>query len=114
MMVFGFGSYFTSKLPYRDIDILIVHDSASLKSCLKAIELKRNIIKEIHNAKITMLSKTAEEDFSFIKVSRAILLDQIDERYQLPPIDKIVNIVISFREMQQANITSTPISTPLT
>ena len=97
-MVFGFGSYFASVTPYRDIDLLIVHDSISRCSCLKAIDLKRKILKEIDEASVTILSQYAEQDFDFINVSRAILLEKLDEDDCELHIERIVTRVRSFKK----------------
>lgn len=97
-MVLGFGSYFASIKPYRDIDLLIVHDSISRCSCLKAIDLKRKILKEIDEASVTILSKSAEQGFDFVNVSRAILLETLDEDDCELHIERIVTKVRSFRK----------------
>lgn len=96
-MVFGFGSYFASVTSYQDIDLLIVHDSISRYSCLKAIDLKRKILKEIDEASVTILSQSAEQGFDFINVSRAILLETIYENDSELHIEKIVAKVRSFK-----------------
>jgi hypothetical protein len=97
MMVLGFGSYFESVTPYRDIDLLIVHDSISRGSCLKAIDLKRKILKEIDRASVTTLSKSAEQDFDFVNISRAILLETFDENDNVLHIERVVTKISSFR-----------------
>jgi hypothetical protein len=98
MKVYGFGSYFISIMPYRDIDILIVHDSVSRQSCLQAIELKRMILKEINKANVSILSKSAEKHFDFINASGAILLGNVNESDYLPYLKKIILKIRSFRE----------------
>lgn len=98
MLIYGFGSYFKSRKPYRDIDFLIVHDSISSESCLKAINVKKIIQEEIVGASVTILSKSSEEDFDFIKVSEAILLGTVDKEKAEPCIDEIVRKTILFRQ----------------
>lgn len=98
-MLYGFGSYFVSLLPYRDIDLLIVHDSIALNSCLKAIDLKRKILQEIDKTSVTILSKSSERDFDFINVSRATLLETIDEDDGELQIDAIVTKIRLFRKI---------------
>ena len=72
--IYGFGSYFKNHDEFRDIDILIVHDSNSYESCLKAISIKRAIVAAIDGVDVSMLSKTEEQQFSFIDKSQAIFL----------------------------------------
>lgn len=98
MLIYGFGSYFNSRKSYGDIDILIVHDAVSKESCLKAIHIKKIILKEIVGSSVTILSKSAEEDFDFIKVSGAIGLGVVDEKMDKPCINEIVQKTILFRQ----------------
>lgn len=96
-MVYGFGSYFSSKKGYRDIDILIVHESDARESCMKAIEIKRKILSEIKEANVSILSKSAEKYFNFVSTSHAIFLGAVDENNFLSSVDEIVSEVAAFR-----------------
>lgn len=96
MMIYGFGSYFLSMKSYQDIDLLIVHASISYDSCVKAINLKRLILREVDNASVTMLSKYSEKDVNFIETSKAVLLWRVDENE--PCIEDIINKINWFRE----------------
>jgi len=98
MLIYGFGSYFKSRTSYGDIDFLIVHGSISSESCLKAINIKKIILKEIYGASVTILSKSSEEDFDFIKVSEAIFLGAVDEEKAETCINEIVRKTILFRQ----------------
>jgi len=98
VLIYGFGSYFSSTKPYRDIDLLIVHDSISNASCLKAINLKKIILKEIDGASVTILSKSSAENFDFIKVSNAVLLGLVDEDASEPCIEEIIQKAKWFRQ----------------
>jgi len=98
MMIYGFGSYFFSSKPYRDIDILIVHESDACESCMRAIGLKRKIQKEIKGAHVLILSKSAEAHFGFVFTSHAILLEVVDEIDFLPSINTIISKVAAFRK----------------
>lgn len=98
MLIYGFGSYFKSSTSYGDIDFLIVHDSISSESCLMAINIKKTILKEIYGASVTILSKSSEENFDFIKVSEAILLGTVDEEKAETCINEIVRKTILFRQ----------------
>lgn len=96
MLIYGFGSYFLSMKSYQDIDLLIVHASISHASCVKAINLKRLILKEVDDASVTILSKCSEEDFNFIETSEAFLLVMVDENE--PCIEDVINKINRFRE----------------
>lgn len=96
MLIYGFGSYFLSMKSYQDIDLLIVHASISYDSCVKAINLKRLILREVDNASVTMLSKYSEKDVNFIETSKAVLLWRVDENE--PCIEDIINKINWFRE----------------
>lgn len=77
--VYGFGSYFNDAGVYQDMDILIVHSSSEYRSCLEAISFKRAIVREISDADVSILSKSAESEFNFIEKSQAILLIEFYE-----------------------------------
>lgn len=96
MLIYGFGSYFLSMKSYQDIDLLIVHASISYDSCVKAINFKRLILREVDNASVTMLSKYSEKDVNFIETSKAVLLWRVDENE--PCIEDIINKINWFRE----------------
>lgn len=96
MLIYGFGSYFLSMKSYQDIDLLIVHASISYDSCVKAINLKRLILREVDDASVTMLSKCSEKDANFIETSKAVLLGRVDENE--PCIEDIFNKINRFRE----------------
>jgi hypothetical protein len=98
MKIYGFGSYFSSDKSYRDIDILIIHESGAYESCRQAIELKKNILREIEGAHVSILSKSAEEHFDFIYTSRAVFLGIVDENDFLPHLNKIISKVAAFRK----------------
>lgn len=72
--IYGFGSFFNGSETFKDVDLLIVHDSGSYESCLKAIFLKREIKNQIDNADVTMLSVYEERQFKFIERASAIHL----------------------------------------
>lgn len=97
-MVYGFGSYFFSENPYRDVDILIVHGSEAFESCMRAIELKKNILREVKGAHISILSKSAEAHFDFVFTSSAILLGIVDENDFTLSIDKIISKLEAVRK----------------
>lgn len=80
--IYGFGSYFDNSQSHNDIDLLIVHDSIDRESCLNAISLKKHIAKEIRVADISILSKTAELEFDFIKQSNAALIFEFEGEYR--------------------------------
>ena len=96
--VYGFGSYFYSRKSYRDIDILIVHESETLESCMKAIKLKGNILSGIKGVHVSILSRSSEVYFDFVSTSRAILLGKIDESDLLSSVKKIHTKLSTFRK----------------
>lgn len=76
--VYGFGSFFNGNGEYRDIDLLLVHEDRSKDSCMRAIKCKQELQSILKNLHITMLSKKAEEGFSFKSTSLAKLLGYVD------------------------------------
>jgi len=97
MLIYGFGSFFKSMASYHDIDLLIVHDSITKSSCLKAISLKKILLNEVSQASVTVLSKSAEKHFDFIKASEAVLLGMVDEGDSELFIEEIVQNITRFR-----------------
>lgn len=88
--IYGFGSYFNSKNYHNDIDILIVHDSKDTHSCFEAISLKKEILENLENADITILSKNAEVEFNFIEKSKASLIYKYNKGNKKSVIKKIM------------------------
>ncbi|CAC9960466.1 hypothetical protein [uncultured Gammaproteobacteria bacterium] len=95
--IYGFGSYFYSSGSYQDIDILVVHSSTDRTPCLMAISLKKSIVEQIEKSDVSILSKSAELDFDFIKKSKGILL------YEESDLKKITNKVNSHRKKYQGD-----------
>ena len=96
--VYGFGSYFQGANSYHDIDILVVHSSTDRASCLEAISLKKSIVKEIEKADVSILSKSSELDFDFIKKSKGILLHEFNGDYRKSALKKILHKIHSYRK----------------
>lgn len=69
--VYGFGSFFSGRTKFQDIDILIVHPCGEYESCQFAIWCKRMLKSNLINADITILSGSEERQFSFIAKSSA-------------------------------------------
>lgn len=78
LRLYGFGSFFNFKITTTDIDFLIIHSDITRISCEKAIVLKKNILKLVCNADVTMLSNKEEYKMDFILKSKAILLGSIN------------------------------------
>lgn len=76
--IYGFGSFFNGNGEYRDIDLLLVHEDRSKDSCMRAIRCKQELQSILKNLHITMLSKKAEESFSFKSISLAKFLGYVD------------------------------------
>jgi len=72
--VYGFGSFFNGISKYRDIDLLILHQSTSYESCQFSIWCKYYFVNKLFSAHITILSRLEEYQFSFIERSRAKIL----------------------------------------
>lgn len=100
--VYGFGSYFHGNSSYQDIDILVVHTSTDRVSCLKAISLKKSIIKKIEKAGVSILSKSAELEFDFIKKSKGILLYEFNGDYSESDFKNILDKVHSQKKHNKA------------
>lgn len=96
--VYGFGSYFHGNSSYQDIDILVVHTSTDRTTCLEAISLKKSIVNQIEKAGVSILSKSAELDFDFIKKSKGILLHEFNGSYRESDLKKIVNKINSHKK----------------
>lgn len=101
--IYGFGSYFYSSGSYQDIDILVVHSSTDRTPCLMAISLKKSIVEQIEKSDVSILSKSAELDFDFIKKSKGILLYEFNESYEESDLKKITNKVNSHRKKYQGD-----------
>ncbi|BFM15614.1 hypothetical protein R50073_17970 [Maricurvus nonylphenolicus] len=94
--VYGFGSYFNGSKTFNDIDILIVHNSTSRKSCLEAISLKKGLMTRVVKASITMLSKSEEAELKFInKASAKYLLS-----YNGSNLSDIISIIETIKPTQ--------------
>lgn len=88
--VYGFGSFFNGNTDYSDIDLLLVHDDRSKESCALAISCKRELKAIQQNLHVTMLSKQAEQSFSFTLTAQAKHLGRIDTFMDRRDIKKIV------------------------
>lgn len=97
--VYGFGSYFNSISLYRDIDILIVHDSNDYYSCTQAVALKKAIAKRVEKIDVSILSKSEESYLNMIKQSCAILLYEIEDNYNSLDIERIISKLLFFRKI---------------
>lgn len=87
--VYGFGSFFNGNIEYSDIDLLLVHDDRSKESCALAISCKRELHSTLQNLHVTMLSKQAEQSFSFTETAQAQHLGRIDALIDSQDIKKI-------------------------
>lgn len=88
--VYGFGSFFNGNTDYGDIDLLLVHDDRSKESCALVISCKRELQSILQNPHVTMLSKQAEQSFSFKLTAQAKYLGRIDALIDSRDIKKIV------------------------
>lgn len=81
LKIYGFGSYFLGYPEYNDIDILIVHQNSSFKSCQLAIHCKQFFVSNIFKADVTILSQREEQQISFIEISNALYIGKVDENF---------------------------------
>ncbi len=77
--IYGFGSFFDKRIKFRDIDILILHQSTSYQSCQISIWCKKYLLVNVLNAHVIMLSKLEERQLSFIEKSKARHLGDVNE-----------------------------------
>ena len=77
--IYGFGSFFDKKIEFRDIDMLVRHQSTSYQSCQFSIWCKKYLLANVFNAHIIMLSKLEEGQLSFIEKSKARHLGDVNE-----------------------------------
>lgn len=88
--IYGFGSFFDKKTKFRDIDILILHQSTSYQSCQFSIWCKKYLLANVFSADVTMLSKSEEHQFSFIEKSKARHLGNVFESSAKNDLDVIL------------------------
>ena len=88
--IYGFGSFFDKMAEFRDIDILILHQSTSYQSCQFSIWCKKYLLANVFRADVTMLSKSEERQFSFIEKSKARHLGNVYERSAKNDLDIIL------------------------
>jgi hypothetical protein len=98
--VCGFGSFFVGKTEYGDIDLLLVHADRSKESCAHAIRCKRELQAALQNLHVTMLSKQAEQSFSFKLTAQAKHIGFIDMFLGDPDIKKIVASIKAYSPSQ--------------
>ncbi len=78
--VYGFGSFFKGKPRFNDIDVLVLHQDVSARSCQFAIQCKHHLVATVPLIDVTLLSKREEGETDFIKTSGALLLGRIGAR----------------------------------
>lgn len=92
-MVYGFESFFLKGTKFRDIDLLIIHDTVKYDSCLFAIFCKHYILKSLTKADITILSTQEEQRISFIIKSSASYLGTVKEESKNEDLNRILHKV---------------------
>lgn len=96
LSVYGFGSYFNSKIGANDIDMLLVHNSRESSSIKFAISSKGLILSELLNADIVLLSLAEEKELDFINKSHAVFLAKISSANIKQDISKLVCVIKHF------------------
>jgi hypothetical protein len=79
--IFGFGSFFRNKKVTSDIDLLLLHQNTSEKSCRFVINCKSILLMTVPHSDITILSKAEETQNNFIQKAGAHHLGRIRETY---------------------------------
>jgi hypothetical protein len=79
--IFGFGSFFQNKKIPSDIDLLLLHQNTSEKSCHFVINCKSILILNLPHSDITILSKPEEAQNNFIQKANACHLGTIRETF---------------------------------
>jgi hypothetical protein len=87
LQVFGFGSFFVGASRPKDIDLVLVHRSASRQSCELAIGCKRLLKEAFPTADVVLLSEQEALGNSFIIRAGAVALgricvDRLDQHVQ--------------------------------
>ena len=77
LQVFGFGSFFAGTSHPKDIDLLLVHQSASRPSCELAIGCKRRFLEALSTAHVVLLSEQEERGNQFIARAGAVALGEV-------------------------------------
>ena len=88
--IYGFGSFFTKKAKFHDIDILILHGSISYESCQFSLWCKKYLLANVSRADITILSKLEERQLAFIEKSKAKHLGDVYEKSAKNDLDVIL------------------------
>jgi hypothetical protein len=94
LTVFGFGSFFTCIGHANDIDLLLMHRSTDLESCLFATKCKSQIKSVLPLADIVMLSNAEAEGLNFLERSCCVPLATLtsDESHvQILKLSKILS-----------------------
>ena len=81
LVIYGFGSFFSGCIKYRDVDLLIIHRSGEYESCQFAIWCKRFLMSKLIDPDITILSEREEQQFSFVEKSSAQRLGKVQEEF---------------------------------
>jgi hypothetical protein len=94
--VYGFGSFFKDQPRFNDIDVLILHQDVSVRSCQFAIRCKLRLVATVPSVDVTLLSKQEEGETDLIKTSGALLLGRIEARSFEQDVEAISEKVVHF------------------
>lgn len=90
--IYGFGSYFAGADSFRDIDMLILHEDSKAVSIKAAIDTKTALARLERLTSCVMLSRKEEREKSFLSISHAAFLFQLDLGSSLSLEDRISHI----------------------
>jgi len=100
--VYGFGSFFNGYQKYRDMDILLVHQSSKTQSCRFAIQCKRFLLSSYSSADVTILSQSEEQQISFLERSGANKIGEINIQRKSSDLSEVLVKIDEYRNQSMA------------
>ncbi len=95
--IYGFGSFFSGRIEFHDVDILIIHRSVQYESCQFAIWCKKMLLSVFADAHVSMLSEPEEHQISFLTKSSALRLGEVRKLSAEDDLQAIVKRIARFR-----------------
>jgi hypothetical protein len=95
--IYGFGSFFSERIEFHDIDILIIHRSTHHESCQFAIWCKKMLLSILADAHVSVLSESEEHQISFLTKSSALRLGEVHKLSAENDLQAIVKQIGRFR-----------------
>lgn len=95
IQIFGFGSHFSKASTPTDIDLLILHENLSKESIRFALHVKSRLMLKAPPLDITILSMCEEKEKSFLLISGAKKIIDIDQENSEVQIDQFIRKLTS-------------------